>query len=53
VVGLKQTTKDHSHYRQEYIRQEVQEMASFQPAKETAARENAATKHLEIDTPTD
>ena len=28
-------------------------MASFQPAKETAARENAATKHLEIDTPTD
>ena len=25
-------------------------MASFQPCKETSARENAATKHLEIDT---
>ena len=46
------STKDHQHYRQEFISKEVMDMAAFKTSDSSvqAVRENAATKHLEVDT---
>lgn len=57
-AGLKASTKDHIHYREAFIREEVGEVAAFkgdggnQKDAARTRRENA-TSHLEIDTPYD
>jgi RING finger protein 113A len=45
------STRDNALDRQRYIEEEVQEMRAFKTAKGLEKVENAATRHLEIDTP--
>lgn len=54
-AGLKASTRDHRHYKEDYIREEVSELAAFKADngnhKEVSKRRREnATAHLEIDT---